>query len=145
KIDGVEDLLIQFAKCCHPVPGDDIIGYITRGRGVTIHRVECPNLISYKHEAERFIKAEWYDTENSYFPVNIKIISLDRKNLLSDISMVLSNFKAEIKYINGITDKNNMVIIHLTIEVNSLDHLKEIMIRLRNLNGIKEVRRTEGE
>lgn len=145
KIDGVEDLLIQFAKCCHPVPGDDIIGYITRGRGVTIHRVECPNLISYKHEAERFIKAEWYDAENSYFPVNIKIISLDRKNLLSDISMVLSNFKAEIKYINGITDKNNMVIIHLTIEVNSLDHLKEIMIRLRNLNGIKEVRRTEGE
>ena len=145
KIDGVDDLLIQFAKCCHPVPGDNIIGYITRGRGVTIHRVECPNLINLAQDGERLIKAEWYDTEESYFPVNIKIIATDRKNLLSDISMVLSNLKAEIKYINGITDKNNVVIMNLTIEVNSLDHLKEILARLKSLSGVKEVIRTEGE
>jgi GTP pyrophosphokinase len=145
KIDGVDNLLIQFAKCCHPVPGDGIIGYITRGRGVTIHRVECPNLINLAQDGERIIKAEWYDTEESYFPVNIKIIATDRKNLLSDISMVLSNLKAEIKYINGVTDKNNVVIMNLTIEVNSLDHLKEILARLKSLAGVKEVIRTEGE
>ena len=138
-------MLIQFAKCCHPVPGDGIIGYITRGRGVTIHRVECPNLINLAQDGERIIKAEWYDTEESYFPVNIKIIATDRKNLLSDISMVLSNLKAEIKYINGVTDKNNVVIMNLTIEVNSLDHLKEILARLKSLAGVKEVIRTEGE
>lgn len=145
RINGVDNLLIQFAKCCHPVPGDDIIGYITRGRGVTVHRIECPNMINLAQDSERLIKAEWHDTEESYFPVNIKIIATDRKNLLSDISMVLSNLKAEVKYINGVTDKNNAAVINLTIEVNSLDHLKEILARLKSLTGTKEAIRTEGE
>jgi len=145
KIDGVDNILIRFAKCCHPVPGDDIIGYITRGRGVTIHRVECPNLKIFSEEEERLINAEWYETRDDYFPVNIKIISVDRKDLISDISMVLSNYKAGIKYINGVANKNNIAIIHLTIEVSTLDHLKEIMSRLRSLRAVKEVKRMEGD
>ncbi len=145
KIDGVDNILIRFAKCCHPVPGDDIIGYITRGRGVTIHRVECPNLKNFSQEEERLINAEWYETRDDYFPVSIKIISVDRKDLISDISMVLSNYKAGIKYINGVANKNNIAIIHLTIEVSTLDHLKEIMARLRSLRAVKEVKRMEGD
>lgn len=145
KIDGVDNILIRFAKCCHPVPGDDIIGYITRGRGVTIHRVECPNLKNFSQEEERFINAEWYETEDTYFPVNIKIVSVDRKSLISDVSMIISNYKAGIKYINGVANKNNIAIIHLTIEVSTLDHLKEIMARLRSLKAVKEVKRMEGD
>ncbi len=145
KIDGVDNILIRFAKCCHPVPGDDIIGYITRGRGVTIHRIECPNLKNFSQEEERFINAEWYETEDNYFPVNIKIVSVDRKSLISDISMIISNYKAAIKYINGVANKNNIAIIHLTIEVSTLEHLKEIMARLRSLKAVKEVKRMEGD
>ena len=145
KIDGVDNILIRFAKCCHPVPGDDIIGYITRGSGVTIHRIECPNLKNFSQEEERFINAEWYETEDNYFPVNIKIVSVDRKSLISDISMIISNYKAAIKYINGVANKNNIAIIHLTIEVSTLEHLKEIMARLRSLKAVKEVKRMEGD
>lgn len=145
RIEGVDNILIRFAKCCYPVPGDDIIGYITRGRGVTIHRAECPNLKNFSQEEERFIKADWYDTEDNSFPVNIKIISVDRKSLISDISMVLFNHKAGIKYIKGVANKNNVAIINLTIAVNTLDHLKEIMTRLRSLKAVKEVIRMEGD
>lgn len=145
KIDGVNNIMIRFAKCCHPVPGDEIIGYITRGRGVTIHRVECPNLKNISGEEERLINAEWNKTENNDFPVKIKIVSDDRKNLISDVSMVLSNYKASIQHINGSANRNSIAVIHLTIEVSSLDHLKEIMTRLRGLRAVKEVRRIEGE
>jgi len=145
KIEGVDNILIRYAKCCYPVPGDDIIGYITRGRGVTIHRAECPNLKNFSQEEGRFIKVDWHDTEDNSFPVNIKIISSDRKSLISDISMVLSNYKAGIKYIKGVANKNNVAIINLTIAVNTLDHLKEIMARLRSLKAVKEVIRMEGD
>ena len=145
RIEGVDNILIRFAKCCYPVPGDDIIGYITRGRGVTIHRAECPNLKNFFKEEERFIKADWHDTEDNSFPVNIKIVSVDRKSLISDVSMILSNNKAGIKYIKGVANKNNVAIINLTIAVNTLDHLKEIMARLRSLKAVKEVIRMKGD
>lgn len=145
KIDGVDNILIRFARCCHPVPGDEIIGYITRGRGVTIHRVECPNLKNISGEEGRLINAEWHKTEHDYFPVKIKIVSADRKNLISDISMVLSNYKAGITHINGTANKNSIAVIHLTIEVSTLEHLKEIIARLKSLRAVKEVKRIEGE
>ncbi len=145
KIDGVDNILIRFAQCCHPVPGDEIIGYITRGRGVTIHRIDCPNLKNVSGEEGRLINAEWHKTENDYFPVRIKVISADRKNLVSDVSMVLSNYKASIKNINGSANKNGIAFLNLTIEVSNLDHLKEIITRLKSLKAIKEVKRIEGE
>lgn len=145
KIDGVDNILIRFAQCCHPVPGDEIIGYITRGRGVTIHRIDCPNLKNISKDEGRLINAEWYKTENDYFPAKIKVISADRKNLVSDVSMVLSNFKASIKHINGSANKNGIAFLNLTIEVKTLDHLKEIIARLRSLKAITEVKRIEGE
>ncbi len=145
KIKGVDNILIRFARCCYPVPGDEIIGYITRGRGITIHRATCPNLKNISQDEERLIQADWYDTDDNSFPVNIKIISVDRKSLLSDISMILSNNKAGIKYIKGVANKNNIAIINLTISVNTLDHLKEVMTRLRSLKAVKEVKRLEGD
>ncbi|MFW6148317.1 MAG: RelA/SpoT family protein [Atribacterota bacterium] len=145
KIDGVDNILIRFAQCCHPVPGDEIIGYITRGRGVTIHRVDCPNLKNVSGEEGRLINAEWHKTENDYFPVRIKVISADRKNLVSDVSMVLSNYKASIKNINGSANKNGIAFLNLTIDVSNLDHLNEIITRLKSLKAIKEVKRIEGE
>ncbi|MFW6148895.1 MAG: RelA/SpoT family protein [Atribacterota bacterium] len=145
KIDGVDNILIRFAKCCHPIPGDEIIGYVTRGRGVTIHRIECSNLKNISEEEGRLINAEWHKTEHDYFPAKIKIISADRKNLISDVSMVLSNYKASIKHINGSANKNSIALIHLTIEVSTLEQLKEIMTRLKSLKAVKEVKRTEGE
>jgi len=145
QIDGVDNILIRFAQCCHPVPGDEIIGYITRGRGVTIHRVDCPNLKNVSGEEGRLINADWHKTENDYFPVRIKIISADRKNLVSDVSMVLSNYKASIKNINGSANENGIAFLNLTIEVSNLDHLKEIITRLKSLKAIQEVKRIEGE
>lgn len=141
KIEGVDNILVRFAHCCHPVPGDEIIGYITRGRGVTIHRTECPNLKNISEEEGRLINVEWHKSENDYFPVKIKIISSDRKNIISDVSMILSNFKASIMSINGSANKNGMAFLNLTIEVSTLEHLKEIITRLRSLRAVKEVKR----
>ncbi len=145
KVDGVDNILIRFAQCCHPVPGDEIIGYITRGRGVTIHRVECQNLKNLTNEEGRLINATWNKTESDYFPAKIKIISVDRKNLVSDVSMIISNYKASIMQIHGSTDKNGIAILSLTIEVKTVSHLKEIISRIKSLRAVKEVKRLEGD
>ncbi len=87
------------------------------------------------------INVEWHKSENDYFPVKIKIISSDRKNIISDVSMILSNFKASIMSINGSANKNGMAFLNLTIEVSTLEHLKEIITRLRSLRAVKEVKR----
>ena len=102
----------------------------------SLNPVSYTHLDVYKRQEERLIHADWYEAEDSSFPVNIKIVSVDRKSLLSDISMILSNNKAGIKYIKGVANKNNIAIINLTISVNTLEHLTVIMTRLRSLKAV---------
>ena len=142
RVHGVENMLIHFAKCCQPVPGDRIIGYLTKGKGVTIHRTDCKNMLKLYEDKERVIDVEWdIDTEQK-FQVQLSILGEDRKNLLKDITfcvakqdinIINANFRVEDSYAKGSLD----------IEVNDLQHLTKIINNIRKITGVISVERME--
>ena len=130
---GVGDLLTHLAQCCHPVPGDDIIGYITRTHGITVHRTDCINVIN-EEEKERFIEVSWGNVEQVY-PVNIQIDAYDRVGLLRDITTLLAEHKINITSVN--TQYNDDVFtMWSTIEIKSMSQLNHILSRIMSLKGV---------
>ena len=140
---GVGDLMTQMAHCCNPLPGDEISGYITRGRGVTIHRGDCPNILRYcKLSPERIVEVEWGKTLEETYPVNISIAAFDRQGLLRDITAVLSNNKVNLIGANTVSDKNDhLANIRLTIEVPNIESLNQVLSRIEQLPNIMEIKR----
>lgn len=142
-IYGIGDLLTQFANCCHPAPGDDIIGYITQGHGVTIHRKDCKNAQHLSIESqERMIEVEWSESTKESYPVSINIEAFDRKGLLSDITQVLMNDKISIHSLNTHADKKkHLAFVQLTVEIRSIDDLSRIIDRINLIPNVKNVQR----
>ncbi|QCX32787.1 bifunctional (p)ppGpp synthetase/guanosine-3',5'-bis(diphosphate) 3'-pyrophosphohydrolase [Caloramator sp. E03] len=141
-VKGEKDLLVRFAKCCNPVPGDDIIGFITKGRGVSIHRKDCKNFYNLSLiEPERVVDASWTGEHTADFLADVQIEAYDRHGLLSDITNILTNAKLSLKAMNARTSKNNIAIIALTLQVNNIDQLDKIMKDFRKLQGIIDVYR----
>ncbi|HZU87349.1 MAG TPA: bifunctional (p)ppGpp synthetase/guanosine-3',5'-bis(diphosphate) 3'-pyrophosphohydrolase, partial [Anaerolineaceae bacterium] len=135
---GMKGLLTNLAKCCTPAPGDEIIGYITRGRGATIHRSDCPNILRVK-DRERLIKVSWGEA-NLTFPVEIQVKAYDRQGLLSDISTVLGNEEVNLTDIT-IKTASNLAIIHLTVEIGNIAQLSRVLTRIENLPNVMEAHR----
>lgn len=143
-INGVGDLLTQIANCCKPVPGDDIAGYITRGRGISIHRKDCANILRYSDLApERLIEVEWgQEVERQVYPVDIYIKAFDRQGLLRDVAAVLSNEKTNIVAVNTVSQKKeHTALMTLTLEVDDLDRLSKILAKINRLANVIEVER----
>ena len=147
KVDGISNLLIRFAKCCSPVPGDDIVGFITRGRGVSIHRRDCMNLQNKVKESsesgkgDRLLDVSWEDSETGSYPVDIEIMGIDRPNLLMEIMNVISDRKVNITAVNGRTNKDKTVTLHLTVVIKDLNHLELVINGLNRVKDIFSVRR----
>ncbi len=143
-IEGVGDLLTQIAGCCKPVPGDEIAGYITKGRGITIHRKDCTNILRYINQSpERLIAVEWSSkgTEQVY-PVDVQIRAFDRQGLLRDVTVLLSNEKVNIIAVNTLTDKkSHTASMLLTMEINDLGSLSKILYKISSLPNVLDVRR----
>ena len=143
RVQGINDMMIRFSRCCNPVPGDEIIGYITRGRGVSVHKVDCSNVDFISAEKDRLVKVEWIKTEELLYPVRIKIIADDRPNLVSDIMLIFSSLKITVSAINAITDKNNIANIDVTLSINNLNQLQEIIKKIKKIRTILNVKRVE--
>ena len=143
RILGVGNLLTQAARCCRPVPHDVIVGYITRGRGVTIHRRDCANILRLKDEdRDRLIDVEWGDSPDRLFPVDIQIQAYDRPGLLRDVSAVLANDKINVLGMHTLTDKKDMTAtMELRAEVTDIDQLSRVLSRIGQLPNIIEVKR----
>ena len=144
-VEGIEDCLVRFSRCCNPVPGDDIVGYITRGRGVSVHRRDCPNVISSEKngDKERLINVHWendLEQKGSYL-TRIQVLANDRKGLLAEMASAISDLKILITGINSKLSKDNVVIVNFTIEINSIDQLDTVARRLNNIRGVFEVKR----
>ena len=139
-IDGVGNLLTQMAGCCQPVPGDPIIGYITIGRGVTIHRQDCSTALNlHDKEPERLIEVSWGDEPEYGYPVEVFIIGYDRPGLIRDITVVLANDKVNVLSLQTRTSKEeNLANMLLTVEVNSLHHLGRVLAKINQLPNIIE-------
>jgi len=142
KILGVGNLLTQPARCCRPVPNDAIIGYITRGRGVTIHRSDCPNALRLKlSDEERLIDVQW-GASDQLFAVDIQVLAYDRRGLLRDISTVLANDKINVMAVNTRTDKADLMArMELTLEVEGIEQLSRVLDRIGQLPSVVEVKR----
>lgn len=142
RVKGVDNVLVRFSKCCNPVPGDEIVGYITRGRGVSIHRADCPNVADLAREPEREIRVEWEAEAGSSYPVEIEVEAYDRVALLSNLMNAITDMKTNISAVNArTTKKSKMAIISLVLEINNVQHMDAVMRRIKAVNGVIEVHR----
>ncbi len=139
-VRGMENLLVRFSRCCNPVPGDPIIGFITRGRGVSVHRVDCPNIVHYSDEPERLVEVAWSQHEASY-PVEISVTAMDRPGLLSDIANEVADTRTNILSAKALTSKHMNAVVDLVLEIRDLEHLQHIKNRIARVKDVLKVER----
>jgi GTP pyrophosphokinase len=142
-IRGVEDILVRFAKCCYPLPGDDIVGFISHGQGVSIHNAKCPNLLTV--DPERQIEVEWDKETKTLRQVKIEVICVNEKGLLADMSSAIKNADANISGADIKTVPDNKAICSFDIEVNDKEHLKNTIRSLQKVKKVLKVTRVGGE
>jgi GTP pyrophosphokinase len=143
QVQGVGNLMTQMARCCKPLPGDDIVGYITKGRGVSIHRSDCPNILrALNKDDQHLIEVNWGGPEQDVYSVDIQIIAYDRKGLLHDITALLSNEKINVTAVNTKSNsKTHEAKMMLSLEIENLERLSKLLIRINELPNVHEVRR----
>ncbi|MBU5265800.1 RelA/SpoT family protein [Virgibacillus proomii] len=143
KVEGVDNLLVRLSKCCNPVPGDDIIGYITKGRGISVHRKDCPN-VQTEEARERFLHVEWENnrTEQKQYHVDLEISGYDRRGLVNEVLQAINETKTNITYVNGRSDRNKMAFIQITILIHNTRHLRKIVERIKQITDVYTVKRT---
>ena len=139
-IKGYDDLLVRFSKCCSPVPGDSIIGYISHGRGVTIHLSDCPTIKTL--EKERLISAKWTDKQSGKFSASLQIASEDKGEVYADLTKMISNFNFPILALNAKKDKNHNIIVKVTIEIENNEQLTRLIERIKSHPSTLDVFRT---
>ncbi|WP_413362874.1 RelA/SpoT family protein [Lysinibacillus sp. 3P01SB] len=141
-VKGIDNLLIRLSRCCTPVPGDEIVGFITKGRGVSVHRADCPN-IQEGETSERLIEVEWENapSHRKEYPVDIEISAFDRPGVLNDVMMAVSETKTNIMAVSGRADRDKIATIHLTIAITNISGLHKVVDRIKQLPDIYSVQR----
>ncbi len=143
RVKGVGDLLVRFAKCCHPIPGDPIVGFITRGKGVTVHLQSCPTVIN-EREISRLIDVEWEAAPTESYPIAIRVEAYDRTGLLSDITQVVAENKVNIVAAHVGVTPDHTAVVTATIQVHSVSQLARVMSRIETLKDVISVQRDLG-
>lgn len=145
-IEGVDNLLVHLAKCCSPVPGDPIVGYVTKGRGVTIHRTDCPNVASTPAMAGRLIDVRWQNMndQSQLFDTELEIYGYNRNGLLNEVLQTLNSQTKNLTNVNGRVDHDKMADIHVTVGIPNLGALAHMMDAIKNIPDIYEVKRAQG-
>ncbi len=141
RIAGVDDVLVRLSKCCSPVPGDPIIGYVTIGRGVSIHRADCPNVAFMSATPERILQAEWIDDAGLTHGVDVEVEADDRSQLLQDIMGVFSELKTQVSSVNARVRRDGVAVASLTVQIRDLDHLHKLLMKLETLKNVRRVYR----
>ena len=140
-VKGIDNCLVKLSKCCNPLPGDEIIGYITKGRGVSIHRKDCVNVKDLLKEENRIIDVSWVEEKQASYNVDIEIYANDRSGLLADVTKAISNIKANLVGVNARTGKDRIAVIELTVETKNIDELNGILKAIRKVDSVYEVKR----
>ena len=138
-IKGVDNVMVRYAGCCNPLPGDRVVGFITRGRGVTIHAADCQNAMD--DDPNRRVEVEWDSTKEYSYPVRIRVYSDDKKGLLAEISNSISSSEANITNARMDTNDEKKAIGTFEIEIRDLNHLKKVIKGLEKIKGVNRVER----
>jgi GTP pyrophosphokinase len=142
RIQGVDNMMVRFSQCCQPIPGDEIMGYVTRGRGVSVHRMDCPNILNLTDEPDRKIKVQWDTRGAQTFIVRLVVVGTDRRGLFADVAGAVSRTSTDIKSADlAATDTG--IEGTFVVEVTDLDHLKRVIEAMKAIKGILEVERKE--
>jgi GTP diphosphokinase / guanosine-3',5'-bis(diphosphate) 3'-diphosphatase len=141
KVSGGRDLLMQLSRCCNPVPGDRIMGYITRGRGLTIHSVGCPNLEALDYDKERLIEVEWDTTAPSIHGVKVSVLAVDKTGVLANVSASISESEANISRAEITTREDQKAQLDFVIEVKDTAHLDRVLKAIERVDGVIRARR----
>lgn len=142
-VDGIDNVMIRRAKCCTPLPGDDVVGYTSRGRGITLHRRACVNVQNYLlHEPERLVAVRWDEKPGACYATSLHIEAADRTGLLSDISTVFGESRTNITAIRTRSRPDGIAYIDITVEVQGVSHLRSLMDKVRRISDVLDIRRT---
>jgi GTP pyrophosphokinase len=142
KVRGFDDLMVFRARCCNPIRGEKIVGYITRGKGVSVHSATCPNVVNLLYDPERRIDVEWdKGTDGSPYTVRLSIQVEDRRGILADVSSKIAGINTNIRNVEARTDDDQMGRIDMTAEINDLKHLQKVIKSLRSVDGVVDVER----
>ncbi len=141
RIAGVDDVLVRLSKCCSPVPGDPIIGYVTIGRGVSVHRADCPNVAYMNATPERILQSQWINAADATHAVDLEVEAEDRAQLLQDIMAVFAELKTQVSSVTARVRKDGMAVTSLTVQIRDLDHLHKILTKLGALRKVRRVYR----
>lgn len=141
RVRGIDNLLIRFARCCNPVPGDEIVGFVTRGRGVSVHRADCPNAKALESENNRLMEVEWAGSPDLSYQVELEISGLDRHGLINEVMNAVGETKTDVTAVSARVDARRIAHVSLTIRIRNLDHLRSIVERLKRIKDIHSVRR----
>ena len=142
RIQGADGLMVRYAQCCQPVPGDPVVGYVTRGRGVSIHRADCPNLLLLTHEPERRLEIDWQEVQGERFMVRLMVEGNDRRGLYADVAAAVSSTGTDIRTLE-MKSIDGRVTGSVLVEVENLAHLQKILKAMRRVKGISAVERRE--
>ena len=147
-VAGIDDVSVRFSKCCSPVPGDEIIGFVTRGRGVSIHRTDCINMMNLSEQDRmRIIEAEWEmpsdGKDNELYDTEIIIYAYDRLGILLEITMVFTENKIDVKSVNSRTSKQGIATVNMGFAIHSVEELDNLTKKLRQIEGVKDIQRTQ--
>lgn len=140
-VKGEDGILVKLAKCCNPIPGDQIIGYITRGRGISVHRADCPNVLTNTDETNRMIEVAWDIATDSVYRVSVQITAVDQPGILANIMMVASEAKLNINALNVHVDKRKTAFINMGVDIRNAEQLEYIIAKFKAIKGIYNVDR----
>ena len=143
-VKGIDNCLVKLSKCCNPLPGDNIIGYITKGRGVSVHRTNCPNVNELFEDDNRIIDVYWYEDIQGTYKVDVEIFSTDRSGLLKDILRQVENTKADLVGVNSKVNKERVAIINLSLQTKNIAELNKLLGQINQVEGVFEVKRKRG-
>jgi GTP pyrophosphokinase len=141
KISGMDNMLIHLSKCCNPVPGDKVLGFITRGRGVSIHTTDCPNVGELTFDKERLVDVSWGDFQPGAHAVKISVRTQDKPGLLASVSSSISAAEANITHAEAITGDDHRATLNFTIDIKDVEHLNKIIKNIEAINGVLDVKR----
>jgi guanosine-3',5'-bis(diphosphate) 3'-pyrophosphohydrolase len=143
KISGMDNMLIHLSKCCNPVPGDKVVGFITRGRGVSIHTLDCPNVGELNFDKERLVEVTWGDFQPGAHAVKISVRTQDKPGLLASVSSSISSTEANITHAEAITGEDKQATLNFTIDIKDVDHLNRVIKNIESIKGVLDVKRVK--
>ncbi len=144
KVNGINDILIHLSKCCNPVPGDNIIGFITRGRGLSIHTVDCPNIDELDYDKERMVDVGWDVKGAGTHPVKISVLTVDKPGLLANVSASITSAEANISHAEIKTTEEKKAVLNFVVEITNTKHLEKVLKNIEKVEGVLQARRIRG-